>query len=165
MTTVKKSGLVEQLAIASDPDDNGENSTLLASWRYGNGRTIAFTSDAGNKWTSRWFNDAQYDKLFVQMIRYAMRPITETGDFTVSTELKDGVAQIVVSAMDEDENLLNFLQMSGTGIYSGDSSAKPVSLQFEQVRPGRYVAQHDVSGKGNLLYSVFPGEGLSLIHI
>ena len=159
MTTVKKSGLVEQLAIASDPDDNGENSTLLASWRYGNGRTIAFTSDAGNKWTSRWFNDAQYDKLFVQMIRYAMRPITETGDFTVSTELKDGVAQIVVSAMDEDENLLNFLQMSGTGIYSGDSSAKPVSLQFEQVRPGRYVAQHEVLGKGNLLYSVFPGEG------
>ena len=95
MTTIKKNGLVEQLAIASDPDDNGENSTLLASWRYGNGRTIAFTSDAGNKWTSRWFNDAQYDKLFVQMIRYAMRPITETGDFTVSTDLKDGVAQIV----------------------------------------------------------------------
>ena len=159
MTTVKKSGLVEQLAIASDPDDKGENSTLLASWRYGNGRTIAFTSDAGNKWTSRWFNDAQYEKLFVQMIRYAMRPITETGDFTVSTELKDGVARIVVSAMDENENLLNFLQMSGTGIYSGGSNAKPVSLQFEQVRPGRYVAQHDVTGKGNLLYSVLPGEG------
>ena len=159
MTTIKNSGLVEQLAIASEPDDNGENSTLLASWRYGNGRTIAFTSDAGNKWTSRWFNDAQYDKLFVQMVRYAMRPITEAGDFTVSTELKDGVARVVVSAMDEDENLLDFLQMSGTGIYSGDPTAKPVGLQFEQVRPGRYVAQHDVTGKGNLLYSVFPGEG------
>jgi len=159
MTTIKKSGLVEQLAIASDPDDGGENSTLLASWRYGNGRTIAFTSDAGNKWTSRWFNDAQYDKLFVQMIRYAMRPITETGDFTVSTELKDGVARIVVSAMDGEENLLNFLQMSGTGIYSGGSDAKPVSLQFEQVRPGRYVAEHEVTGKGNLLYSVLPGKG------
>ena len=159
MTTIKKNGLVEQLAIASDPDDNGENSTLLASWRYGNGRTIAFTSDAGNKWTSRWFNDAQYDKLFVQMIRYAMRPITETGDFTVSTDLKDGVAQIVVTAMDEDEKSLNFLQMSGTGIYSGSSASKPVSLQFEQVRPGTYVAEHEVSGKGNLLYSVFPGEG------
>ena len=159
MTTIKKSGLVEQLAIASDPDDNGENSTLLASWRYGNGRTIAFTSDAGNKWTSRWFNDENYDKLFVQMIRYAMRPITEEGDFTVSTELKDGVARIVVSAMDADENLLNFLQMTGTGIYSGGSDAKPVNLQFEQVRPGRYVAEHEVTGKGNLLYSVLPGEG------
>ena len=159
MTTIKKSGLVEQLAIASDPDDKGENSTLLASWRYGNGRTIAFTSDAGNKWTSRWFNDAQYDKLFVQMIRYAMRPITESGDFTVSTDLKDGVARIVVSAMDGDENRLNFLQINGTGIYSGGSDAKPVTLQFEQVRPGTYVAEHEVTGKGNLLYSVLPGEG------
>ncbi|MDB2687653.1 VWA domain-containing protein, partial [Mariniblastus sp.] len=159
MTTIKKSGLVEQLAIASDPDDKGENSTLLASWRYGNGRTIAFTSDAGNKWTSRWFNDAQYDKLFVQMMRYAMRPITEDGDFTVSTELKDGVARIVVSAMDGDENLLDFLQMNGTGIYSGDADSKPVALQFEQIRPGRYMAEHEVTGKGNLLYSVLPGEG------
>ena len=161
MTTIKRKegGLVEQLITASDPKDGGENSTLLASWRYGNGRTIAFTSDAGHKWTSRWFNDAQYDKLFVQMIRYAMRPITEMGDFTVSTELKDGVARIVVSAMDENENLLNFLQMSGTGIYSGGTNAKPETLQFEQVRPGRYVAEHEVAGKGNLLYSVFPGEG------
>ena len=49
--------------------------------------------------------------------------------------------------------------MSGTGIYSGDSNSAPVSLQFEQVRPGRYVAEHEVTGKGNLLYSVLPGEG------
>ncbi len=159
MTTIKKSGLVEQLAVASEPDDKGENSTLLASWRYGNGRTIAFTSDAGKKWTSRWFNDDQYDKLFVQMVRYAMRPITETGDFTVSTELKDGVARVVVSALDKDEKFLNFLQMSGTGIYSGGGDSPPVTLQFEQVRPGRYVAEHTVDGKGNLLYSIFPGEG------
>jgi uncharacterized membrane protein/Mg-chelatase subunit ChlD len=159
MSTIKKSGLVEQLAIASEPDDNGENSTLLAAWRYGNGRTIAFTSDAGKKWTSRWFNDDQYDKLFVQMIRYAMRPITETGEFTVSTELKDGVAKVVVSALDKDEKFLNFLQMSGTGIYSGGDDSSPVTLQFEQVRPGRYVAEHAVDGKGNLLYSIFPGEG------
>lgn len=159
MTTIKKSGLVQQLAFASQPDDDGENSTLLAAWRYGNGRTIAFTSDAGKKWTSQWFNDDQYDKLFVQMVRYAMRPITETGDFTVSTELKDGVAKVVVSALDKDERFLNFLQMSGTGIYSGGVDSAPVTLQFEQVRPGRYVAEHAVDGKGNLLYSIFPGEG------
>jgi uncharacterized membrane protein len=160
MSTIKKSGLVEQLAVASDPDDGGENSTLLASWRYGNGRTIAFTSDAGYKWTSRWFNNAQYDKLFVQMIRYAMRPITESGDFTVSTEVKDGVAKIVVSALDKDEEFLNFLQMSGTGIYSGgDSESGPIALDFQQVGPGRYVAEHSIDGRGNLLYSVFPGEG------
>ena len=87
MTTIKKSNLVEQLALSSDPaNDKGENSTLIATWRYGNGRTIAFTSDAGHKWTNRWFNDPQYDKLFTQMVRYSMRPITESANFTVATE-------------------------------------------------------------------------------
>lgn len=161
MTTIKKSSLVEQLIIASDPaNDNGENSTLVASWRYGNGRTIAFTSDAGYKWTTGWYNDPQYDKLFVQMVRYAMRPITETGDFTVMTEVKDGTARIVVTAMDENEEFLNFLQISGTGIYSGgQNNATSVNLNFQQIGPGRYVAEHEVKGDGSLLYSIFPGEG------
>ena len=162
MTTIKKSSLVEQLAISSDPaNDNGENSTLIASWRYGNGRTIAFTTDAGHKWTADWFNDDQYDKLFVQLVRYAMRPITEMGEFSVTTEVKDGTARIVVTAMDEDEQFLNFLQISGTGIYSGSQSGSQdsVILNFQQVGPGRYVAEHDVETDGSLLYSIFPGEG------
>lgn len=161
MTTIKKSALVEQLAIASEPqNDNGENSTLLASWRFGNGRAIVFTSDAGHRWTSRWFNDAQYDKLFVQMTRYAMRPITETGEFTVSADVKDGVARIVVTAVDKDEQFLNFLQMGGTGLASsGGPGDDGIPLTFTQVGPGRYVAEHEVKGAGSILYSIFPGEG------
>ncbi len=159
MSTVKKSALVEQLIVASEPaDDDGENSTLLASWRYGNGRTVVFSSDAGNRWTSDWFSDPQYDKLFVQMVRYAMRPITEFGDFTVATDVKDGVARILVTALDQDEQFINFLEMHGTGIYSGTDGAA-VDLDFKQIGPGRYVAQHRVDGSGSLLYSIFPGEG------
>ncbi len=162
LTTIKKSSLVEQLAIASEPkNDNGENSTLLATWRYGNGRTVAFTSDAGYKWTSQWFNDAQYDKLFVQMIRHSMRPITESANFTVAAETKDGVSRITITALDEDENFLNGLEVAGRGINSsrtgqGDNG---ISLQFSQVGPGRYVAEHAIEGSGNLLYTIFPGEG------
>lgn len=161
MTTIKKSSLVEQLAIASEPvNDEGENSTLIASWRYGNGRAIAFTSDAGHRWTTPWFNDDQYDKLFVQMTRYAMRPITEVGDFTVAAEVKDGVSRIVVTAIDENEQFLNFLQINGTGIYSGKTTKdNSVPLQFNQIGPGRYVAEHPIEGSGSLLYSIFPGEG------
>jgi hypothetical protein len=162
MTTRKKSNLVEQLALSSDPaDDGGENSTLLAAWRYGNGRTIAFTSDAGHKWTSQWFNDEQYDKLFVQMIRHSMRPITEDANFSVSTETKDGIARIVVTALDDKEKLLNFLEINGRGINSSNTGGddEGISLQFNQVGPGRYVAEHAIKGQGNLLYTIFPGEG------
>ncbi len=162
MTTRKKSNLVEQLALASDPaNDGGENSTLLATWRYGNGRTIAFTSDAGHKWTSQWFNNEQYDKLFVQMIRHSMRPITESANFSVASETKDGIARIVVTALDDKEQLLNFLEITGHGINSsqtGDND-RGISLEFNQVGPGRYVAEHPVEGSGNMLYTIFPGEG------
>ena len=162
MTTIKKSNLVQQLAIASEPaNDGGENSTVLASWRYGNGRTVAFTSDAGLKWTSQWFNDSQYDKLFSQIVRHSMRPITESANFSVAARSKDGMAQIVVTALDDNDNLLNFLEMSGHGINSektGDDD-QGIPLQFNQVAPGRYVAEHPIKGSGNLLYTIFPGEG------
>jgi hypothetical protein len=162
MTTRKKSNLVEQLLISNDPpNDGGENSTLLSTWRYGNGRTIAFTSDAGHKWTNQWFNNEQYDKLFSQMIRYSMRPITENANFSVATETKDGVARIVVTALDDKEELLNFLDITGHGINSAKTSDEDrgIALEFNQVGPGRYVAEHPITDSGNMLYTIFPGEG------
>ena len=157
MTTVKKSNLVEQLALSSDPaEDGGENSTLLASWRYGNGRTVAFTSDAGHRWTGQWFNDDQYDKLFVQMVRYSMRPITENANFSIASNVKDGKARVVVTALDEDDQFLNFLEMSGRGI---TPEMEDFDLEFRQVAPGRYVAEADVENSGNYLFSIFPGDG------
>ena len=156
MTTIKKNALVEQLLLSNDPDDGGENSTLLATWRYGNGRTTVFSSDAGHKWTSPWFNDPQYDKLFVQTLRHSMRPITEAANFSVATELKDGVARIVVTALNEDEEFLNFLDMQGNAI---GPDGKSSDLEFEPIGPGRYVAEKAISGSGNFLATIFPGEG------
>ena len=120
-----------------------------------------FTSDAGKKWTSQWFNTEVYDKLFVQMVRHSMRPITEDANFSVASELKDGVARIVVTALDGDEELINFLNLTGSGIKNSPDSAETeaINLEFNQVGPGRYVAEHPVEGTGNLLYTIFPGDG------
>ncbi len=156
MTTIKKNSLVEQLAVASDPDDGGENSTLLASWRYGNGRTTVFTSDGGHRWTSGWLEGGPYDKLFVQAVRHSMRPITQQANFSVATEHRDGVARVVVTALDEKDEFLNFLDIGGTAI-GPDGTNLP--LQFEPLGPGRYVAETRVRGSGNFLASIFPGEG------
>ena len=157
MTTVKSSGLVERLALADQPNQEGteENRTLLATWRYGNGRTVAFTSDSGDRWTSNWLATPQYQKLFSQMVRYSMRPITEKGNFTVASEMRDGKARITVTALNEDEEFLNFLDIYGSGL-SGDDS---VDLDFKQVGPGRYVAQQEIGAQGNWLFTIFPGKG------
>lgn len=157
MTTIKKSNMVQQLALSSDPsNDGGENSTLVATWRYGNGRAIAFTSDAGHRWTSGWTTTQYYDKLFVQMVRYAMRPITQSANFTIASEIRDGKARVVVTALDDNEEFLNFLPMSGHGV---GPDQEGFDLNFNQVGPGRYVAEKEIKGSGNFLYSIFPGEG------
>lgn len=156
MTTLKSNPLVEQILVASEPKDYPENSTLLASWRYGVGRTVVFTSDAGHQWLGDWYNNPQYEKLFTQMVRYSMRPITEDANFTVSTDLRDNRARVVVTALDQDDEFLNFLNLSARGF---DPKLDGFDLQFSQVAPGRYVAEFDTDQSGNYLFSVFPGEG------
>ncbi len=156
MTTIKSSGLVEQLLVSSEPADYTENSTLLATWRYGVGRTVAFTSDAGHQWLGDWYNTDQYEKLFTQMVRYSMRPITEDANFTVSTDIKDNRARVVLTALDEDDEYLNFLNLQARGF---DPKFEGFDLQFTQTGPGRYVAEFDTEQSGNYLFSISPGEG------
>lgn len=156
MTTVKTSPMVEQLWISNDPQDNNENTTLLATWRYGLGRTTVLTTDAGYRWTADWVGSDLYEKLFTQIVRHSMRPITESANFTVGTEVKDGKAKIVVNALDQDEEFLNFLNMSARGIRPDLAG---FDLDFSQIGPGRYSAEIDVDQSGNYLFSIFPGEG------
>lgn len=156
MTTVKNNPLVEQLLMSNDPPDNRENTTLLATWRYGVGRATVFTSDAGKVWTADWFATPFYDKLFSQMIRHSMRPITQSANFTVGTELRDNRARIVVNALDDNEEFLNFLNINARGIRPDLES---MELQFTQTAPGRYEAEVDIDQSGNYLFSIFPGEG------
>src|SRR5262245_58576271 len=77
LTSRKENPLVEVLIRAKDIDP--ENGTILAAWRYGAGKTVALTTDAGKKWASSWTASGDYDKFFSQMIRWAMRPVNEEG--------------------------------------------------------------------------------------
>ncbi|MFO0342114.1 MAG: VWA domain-containing protein [Planctomycetota bacterium] len=156
MTTLKSSPLVEQLLVSNDPPDTPENSTLLASWRYGVGRTVVFSSDAGNQWTTNWYSSEYYDKLFSQLVRYSMRPVTRSANFSVGTEFKDSRGRIVITASDDEGEYLNFLNLTARGL---DPRLQDVELNFTQTAPGRYVAEFPANDPGNYLFSIFPEEG------
>lgn len=154
-TTIKESGLVEQLLIASAPDDGGLNSTLLATWQYGLGRSTVFTSDAGHRWTSDWVNSPEFDQLFTQVVRQTMRSVSREGDFQLVTQQRGNVTEVVVTAADRDGKMLNELKMQSSVI----TPEGPKSLVFQQVAPGRYVATYESIVAGNYVLSVFPDEG------
>ena len=153
LTQRKENPLVEVLLRADGIDP--ENGTLLATWRYGAGKTVAFTSDAGRRWTNTWTQWQDYDKLFSQVIRYAMRAVNEQGRFTIATDVKDGKVRVVVTALDTNNEFLNFLNMQATGT---DPELQTLEVPFRQEAPGRYVGEFPADKAGSYLLAIQTGQ-------
>lgn len=79
VTTAAKPGASLHLALADD-----ELSPLLASWRYGLGRVLAFTSHGAGTWVEQWMALPDYPRLWGQAVRWAVRNVVGTG-LTVMT--------------------------------------------------------------------------------
>ena len=131
LTHVKENPLVEVL-LRSPLPATPNNATLLATWTYGAGKAVALTTDAGTRWASAWTEWEGYDKFFAQIVRWAMRPTGDTGNFTVATDVRDGKTEIVVTALDAEENFLNKQSITAAAI-APDMSTIPIAI--EQVAP------------------------------
>jgi uncharacterized membrane protein len=155
MTNLKDSPLVEVVMRSPDPDD-AVNATVLASWTYGLGRSVAFTTDAGHNWAGAWQGWEHYDKFFSQMIRWSMRPLGDTGKFSVALDQRDGRVRATVTALDNNDEFLNFLKISGAAL---DPKLNPLDVKVEQVGPGRYVTEFPASAAGSYFLTLNPGPG------
>ncbi|MCA9121045.1 MAG: VWA domain-containing protein [Planctomycetaceae bacterium] len=155
LTTAKDNPLVETLVLSPQPQDE-RNATILAAWTYHLGRTAVLTTDTGTRWATRWTDWENYDKLFTQLVRWSMRPVNDQGKFTVATDVRDGKVSVIVTALDTDDEFLNFLNMSSSAL-APDLSAKDVKIQ--QVAPGRYVGEFDATDDGNYFITISPGPG------
>lgn len=160
LTSKKENPLVEIALVSSQPAGE-ENSTVLAGWTYGLGRAVAFTSDAGIRWTKDWPSRAVYDKLFGQIVRWSMRPTGGAGKFTTAFEQHEGQMRVVITALDKNEEFLNFLTMTGTAV--GPDLKKPLSVAVEQTAPGRYVATFPTRDAGSYFVTINPGRGMAPI--
>ncbi len=153
MTTVKGNPLVETPMISPYPV-NTENASLLSTWQFGLGRSVAFTSDAGHKWATEWTGWDGYDKFFSQLVRWAMRPSGDTGNFTISTQTKDGKVQVVVDALDKDDEFLNFLSLNAALI---GPTMDPQAVELRQTAPGRYMGEFEAGRSGSYFLTVSSG--------
>jgi uncharacterized membrane protein len=154
MTTKKEVGLVEVSILSPDPPDSPQNGTILASWTYGLGRAVAFTTDTGHRWANQWTGWPQYDKFFSQMVRWAMRPVDDGSKFTVATEFREGKVRVVVNALQSGDNFLNLDQLLGTAI---GPDMQPFPVRIDQVAPGRYVGEFSADKPGSYYLTVNTG--------
>lgn len=65
-TTLKK-GARADLSLR----DGGKRPPLLASWSYGRGRAVAFTSDANGRWSAPWIDWGRYGQFWEQTVRWS----------------------------------------------------------------------------------------------
>jgi Mg-chelatase subunit ChlD/uncharacterized membrane protein len=170
LTSKKENPLVETVLMATKPGGE-DNTTILAGWNFGLGKAVAFTTDpsghvanaAGTRWTPGWDGSPAADKLFAQIIRWSMRPSGGSGKFAATFEPLEGKMRVVVSALDEKNDFLNFLTMTGTAV--GPDLKKPLDLQIEQIAPGRYAGTFPVGEAGSYFVAINPGGGMAPLRL
>jgi secreted protein with Ig-like and vWFA domain len=132
-----------EVLIQSESED-----PLLARWRYGLGRTAAFTSDVKNRWAADWLTWDGYGKFWSQLVRETMRR-DGGGELDFVVERIGDEALITVNALTEEgayrTDLDPRLSLVGT---EGDG----VPLAFQQVGPGTFQARHTLGAPGEEPY-------------
>jgi len=118
-----------QLILGTHQDD-----PLLAYWRIGLGKSVAFTSDDGLRWAKNWVSWKEFPAFWTQMVRWTL-PVIRSERFRVDMKIEGGRGKIIVEAIDETGKLLNFLPLYAR-VISPSGETDMVSLS--QSASGRY---------------------------
>lgn len=124
---------------------------LLASWHYGLGKVVAFTSDLSGRWGKEWVEWEDFPQLAAQLARSAMRKVSE---HRVRTELRQEGEEVraIVDFLSKEGGFINHLKLRGN-ITVPDQTA--VARAFEQIAPGRYESRFSVQRRGVYLLTIY----------
>lgn len=117
---------------------------VLASWQYGLGKSVAFTSDAKARWAADWLEWAGFGKFWVQLVRDTMRKST-ISNFQSHIDLQKGIAYLTIDALSNTGDFLNELKSDITLI---PPDLKKEQLNITQMAPGRYELDFPVKEMG-----------------
>lgn len=137
---------------------------ILATWRYGLGKSVAFTSDARDDakgWGRGWAREGLSQKFWENVINWAMRE-TESGELAVATRYVDGKVRVTVTAENQakDKNGRP-LPLTGLRLKGGVSTPnKPLpgdkvpAVTFKPNKNGYYEAEFDATEAGAYFLNV-----------
>ena len=123
---------------------------ILAAWRYGLGRTVAFTSDTKAKWAILWLRWEEFNRFVAQMVRWTLRTASR-GEITTLVQHRDGRGNVTVDAVDQKGEFINFLDAQAGVVYPDKHRGV---LELTQVGPGRYQGSFEASEQGAYLVGV-----------
>jgi hypothetical protein len=128
---------------------------LLATWRFGLGKTVAFMSDAKSRWAGDWLGWPGYNVFWAQVVRDTMRVTQNQGNET-RIAFKGSAGHITIDSVDDDGNFVNGL---GTSVQLVRPSLAMETVPLRQTAPGRYEAQVNTSETGSYLFKIRQQKG------
>ncbi len=124
---------------------NENEDPILAHWRYGLGHTVAFTSDAKNRWGRDWLAWEQFANFWSNLVYRVLRE--QPANLRLITTIEGARGRIVAHAIGEDGEALSFLDLTAS-VTDPDAQVKRLRLrqtgaftyetEFEADKAGRY---------------------------
>ena len=132
----------------------GEDTPLLASWRYGLGRVVAFASQGAGEWTTEWMQSPEYSTWWAQTVRWALPSTHEGLNVQVSRDRDYGriVAEVVGGELASEGDLA----FEAT-VTAPDGTVLP-GLPLEKRSFGVYAADFSADRPGTYTVTVQPIE-------
>ena len=124
--------------------DEGKRQPLLASWSYGQGKTVAFTSDANGRWSAPWITWNLFSQFWAQVVDWSL-PGKEKkeGDLGVDIGHDNGNLFVELFFYSETEDGLGALaQITGP-------HGKDIPLALERLAPGHYKGTYATKTEGD----------------
>jgi len=129
ITTPKEEAVVGLVADLPHP--------LLAHWNYGLGRVVAFTSDAGPDWASKWLTWDDFARFWDNAVRWSMAsPVDRRLQPSVrNADNREKEVVISVESLDANSDFVDLADVTaGVRSPSGDVT----TTDLAQTAPGRY---------------------------
>lgn len=120
---------------------------LLAAWRYGLGRTAAFTSDAKNRWAAEWVEWEGFSPFWAQVFRSILRE-NELSAIRVTVQEQDGALQVAADFEPRDGEWLEAADQHLQATLLGPN-LEAQEHALTQNAPGRFVATVDGAAEGD----------------
>jgi Ca-activated chloride channel family protein len=123
---------------------------LLATWQYGLGTSLAFTSDAQSRWAKEWVGWEGFGAFWSQAIRSISRRATEN-NYQVAVHQEGGKGVIEMKGFDRLGNALNQENVT-VRIAAPNGQSKETTLT--QQAPGFFTGDFDASELGSYIVTV-----------
>lgn len=140
----------EAKPLASVGMKTGKDDPLLATWQYGLGTSLAFTSDAQPRWAKQWLGWPQFSAFWSQVAREITRRATK-GTYQVGVQQVGGRGQVDVTATDALGYPLKSLA-GDVHVTLPDGSTR--ALELSQTGPGKYQGSFDATQIGSYIVTV-----------